>query len=107
MSGAQLKIGAVTESDVSFLLVFIKELAQYEQMADQVTATEDAIRTALFGPTPTAEAVLAVFGDTPVGFALFFGISLRSWRNRVSILRSCMCGLSFEGADSDAACWFT
>ena len=72
VSAAQLRIRPVTERDVSLVLVFIKELAQYEQMGDQVTATEEAVRTALFGPTPTAEAVLAVLGDTPVGFALFF-----------------------------------
>ena len=107
MSAAQLRIRPVTERDVSLVLVFIKELAQYEQMGDQVTATEDAVRTALFGPTPRAEAVLAVLGDTPVGFALFFAISLRFWRNRVSILRIFMCGLSFEGADMGAACWLT
>ena len=72
MSVAQIQIRPATERDVSLVLVFIKELAQYEQMGDQVTATEEAVRTALFGPTPTAEAVLAVLGDTPVGFALFF-----------------------------------
>ena len=107
MSVAQIQIRPVTERDVSLVLVFIKELAQYEQMSDQVTATEEAVRTALFGPTPTAEAVLAVLWDTPVGFALFFEISLRSWRNRVSILRIFMCGLSFEGSDLGAACWLT
>ena len=72
VSVAQIQIRPATERDVSLVLVFIKELAQYEQMGDQVTATEEAVRTALFGPTPTAEAVLAVLGDTPVGFALFF-----------------------------------
>jgi len=72
VSVAQIQIRPATERDVSLVLVFIKELAQYEQMGDQVTATEEAVRTALFGPTPTAEAVLAVLGETPVGFALFF-----------------------------------
>ena len=32
-----------------------------------------SIRAALFGPSPSAEAVIARLDDVPVGFALFFG----------------------------------
>ena len=69
---AEVRIRPVTEKDVSLMLALIKELAKYEQMADRVTATEEDLHVALFGPTPSAEAVLAVVGDTPVGYALFF-----------------------------------
>ena len=69
---AEVRIRPVTEKDVSLMLALIKELAKYEQMGDRVTATEEDLHVALFGPTPSAEAVLAVLGDTPVGYALFF-----------------------------------
>jgi len=58
--------------DVPVILGLIKALAEYERMSDQVVATEDGLRTGLFGDRPIAEAVLARVGDTVVGFALFF-----------------------------------
>ncbi len=67
-----LVIRAAAADDVPLVLSLIKELAEYEQMADQVAATEADVCRALFGATPHAEAVIATLGDTPVGFALFF-----------------------------------
>ena len=67
-----LVIRAAAEDDVPLVLALITELAEYEQMADQVVATEADLHRALFGEHPYAEAVIAVLGGTPVGFALFF-----------------------------------
>ena len=67
-----LVIRAAAADDVPLVLSLIHELAEYEQMADQVVATEADVHRALFGATPHAEAVIAMLGDTPVGFALFF-----------------------------------
>ena len=50
----------------------IRELAAYEKLSDQVTATEADIARALFGSPPRAEAVIARADGEPVGFALFF-----------------------------------
>jgi GNAT superfamily N-acetyltransferase len=50
----------------------IRELAEYEQLTHVFTATEDRIRTALFGENPAAEALLAYYGPKQVGFAIFF-----------------------------------
>ena len=57
---------------VPLILSFIRELAEYERMTDQVVATEAGLREELFGPHPVAEVLLAFEGDEPVGFALFF-----------------------------------
>ena len=67
-----LVIRTAAEDDVPLVLALIKELAEYERMADQVVATEADVQRALFGATPHAEAVIAALGETPVGFALFF-----------------------------------
>ena len=67
-----LSIRAVCEDEVELVLAFIHELAQYERLADQVTATRDDIHAALFGPRPYAEAVLGCLDGEPCGFALFF-----------------------------------
>jgi GNAT superfamily N-acetyltransferase len=67
-----ISIRAVRESEVDLVLTFIRELAQYERLADQVTATRDDIHAALFGPRPCAEAILGCIAGEPCGFALFF-----------------------------------
>lgn len=67
-----ISIRAVREPEVELVLEFIRELAQYERLADQVTATRADIHAALFGPRPYAEAVFACIDGEPCGFALFF-----------------------------------
>ena len=58
--------------DVPKILEMIRGLAEYERLSHQAVATEDSIRTSLFGPRPFAEVVFAYSGSTPIGFALFF-----------------------------------
>lgn len=67
-----MTIRAATLNDISLILNFIRALAEYERLADAVTATEELLREALFGARPTAECVLAFDGDEPAGFAVFF-----------------------------------
>jgi len=67
-----LRIAAATEADVPVLLAFIRKLAEYEKLTDQVTASEEHLRAALFGPGRVAEALLAYLDDEPVAFAVFF-----------------------------------
>ena len=54
------------------ILSFIRELAEYERLSDEVVATEQALREHLFGERPVAEVVIGEEGGTPAGFALFF-----------------------------------
>lgn len=61
-----------TAADVPQILAFIRGLAEYERLLDEVVATEDGLRQALFGPRRYAEVVLAEDAGVPVGFALFF-----------------------------------
>jgi len=65
-------IRPTTEADVPTLLAFIRELAEYEKLTHEVSATEQQLRATLFGPRPFAEALLACADNQPVGFALFF-----------------------------------
>ena len=59
------------ESDIPKILYFIKELAIYEDMLDDVVATEDLLREWIF-EKQKAEVLLAEEDGIPVGFALFF-----------------------------------
>ena len=60
------------EKDAALILWFIRELAVYEKLEHEVTATEDMIRERLFGSKPMAEVVIGEDRGRPVGFALFF-----------------------------------
>ena len=57
--------------DAALILQFIRDLATYEQMADQVTATEELLIEWLF-EKQKAEVLFAVVNGSEVGFALFF-----------------------------------
>jgi GNAT superfamily N-acetyltransferase len=54
------------------ILGFIQALAEFENLTHEVTATEEELRTELFGAAPRAEVLLACEKGTAVGFALFF-----------------------------------
>ncbi len=59
------------EKDVKIILQFIRELADYEDILDQVVATEEVLRDSLF-ERKAAEVILGEYDGEPVGFALFF-----------------------------------
>jgi GNAT superfamily N-acetyltransferase len=59
------------EKDTQLLMKFIRALAEYEHMLDQVVATEAILREWLFEKR-VAEAFFALEGETEVGFALYF-----------------------------------
>lgn len=69
---SSLHLRSATVDDVPLILQFINELAEYEKLAHEVTATEELLRANLFGERRTAEVVLAFEGEEPAGFALFF-----------------------------------
>lgn len=72
MSSENFHIRAATVDDVSLILAFIKGLAEFELLSDEVTATEASLRESLFGANPAAEVAIAFAGDEPAGFAVFF-----------------------------------
>lgn len=59
-------------SDVPVLLALVRELATYEREPDAVVATEDDLRTALFGADPSAGCHVAEVDGAVVGFALWY-----------------------------------
>ncbi len=59
------------EKDCGLILYFIKALAAYEKMSDEVVATEELLREWLFEKR-SAEVLFACENGREVGFALFF-----------------------------------
>ena len=61
-----------TVDDVGLILDFIRQLADYEKLTDEVVTDEDQLRQSLFGERRVAEVVIASYEGEPAGFALFF-----------------------------------
>lgn len=68
---AQITFRMAEPEDTALILHFIKGLAVYEKMEDQVVATEELLTEWLF-EKQKAEVVIAEAEGKPVGFALFF-----------------------------------
>jgi GNAT superfamily N-acetyltransferase len=58
--------------DAGLLLELFGALADYEQLRDELHATEAQIVDALFGERPAAQALIAERDSLPAGYALFF-----------------------------------
>ena len=69
--------------DIPTILGFIRALAAYEKMEDQVIADETLLETWIFEKRK-AEVLLTFEGDTPIGFALFFH-NFSTWLGRAGI----------------------
>ena len=65
-------IRPATCEDCPTILTFIKQLAEYENLAHEVVADEERLQPSLFGEHPSAEVIIALYPNSPVGFALFF-----------------------------------
>lgn len=72
-----------TENDIGTILAFVRQLAVYEHMEDQVVATEDLYREWLF-EKGKAEVIFALEGEKEVGIALFFH-NFSTWLGRAGI----------------------
>ena len=60
-----------TENDIPKIFNFIKKLAVYEKMEDEVVATEELLHNWLF-VQKKVEVIFALENNEEVGFALFF-----------------------------------
>ena len=67
----QVEFRFAAERDVGTILGFIRGLAEYEHMEDEVVATEALLREWIF-EKKKAEVLLAAVDGEDVGFALFF-----------------------------------
>ncbi|MBG0832580.1 GNAT family N-acetyltransferase [Planomonospora sp. ID67723] len=77
-------IRPATPADVPAIVDMIHALAEYEKAPDQVEATPEQMRDALFGPDPKLFCHLAVDGDEVAGFAVWF-LSFSTWQGRHGI----------------------
>lgn len=67
-----MRIRKAVPSDSKQILRFIRDLAHYEKLSHEVTATEELLKKHLFDPNAAAEAIIAERDGVPVGFAIFY-----------------------------------
>lgn len=66
------EIRQAQEKDCALILEFIRRLADYEKLLNEVTATEEDVRRELFTEPASAHALIAYEDGKAVGFALYF-----------------------------------
>ena len=69
---AGLRIRPAAPADRELIFAFIRELAAYEKLADQVKATSGDIERALFADNPRVFCDIAEWDGVSAGFALWF-----------------------------------
>ncbi len=74
-------IRKATPADLGDILQLIRDLAAYEREPDAVRATVESLYGTLFGPTPTAEAIVAEVEGEVAGMALYF-TNFSTWSGR-------------------------
>lgn len=70
MSG--LRIRPATKADGALVYSFVRDLAEYERLLDDVAATQVDIDSALFGPNPRVFCDIGEWDGAAAGFALWF-----------------------------------
>jgi GNAT superfamily N-acetyltransferase len=71
-------------ADVPALVELIRELAEFERARDQVEIDESLLERALFGPEPSAFALVASSGEVVVAMALYYR-SFSTWTGHPGI----------------------
>lgn len=72
MTTNALVLRPAAQEDVPTIARLIHALSVYEKLEHECHASEESLRTHLFGPRPYAEVVIAEWEGRAAGFALFF-----------------------------------
>jgi GNAT superfamily N-acetyltransferase len=76
-----LAIRPATPSDAAAILRFVNELADYEKALHEVEATEEAVRTSIFGEGSVTHALICERDGEAIGMAVYF-FSYSTWQAR-------------------------
>jgi GNAT superfamily N-acetyltransferase len=77
-SPAEITIRPARPEDVPAVVAMVHELAEFERAPEQCHLTEQQLQAALFAPQPALFGHVAVRGDEPVGYALWF-LNYSTW----------------------------
>jgi GNAT superfamily N-acetyltransferase len=72
MITAALNIRPATRADAATIASLVRELADYEKLADEAKAGPEDFLRELESPNPVIHVLIAEWNGAPVGFALYF-----------------------------------
>lgn len=99
----KIEIRDATIEDCALILKFIKELATYEKVENEVIATEADIRDALFGEDSTASALICRIDNVDIGFAVYF-FNYSTWQGKRGLyVEDLYVSPSYRGAEAGKA----
>jgi len=67
-----MRIKNATLENIPQIIALMREFAEYEKLLEYLEVTEERLKIALFGDGKVAEAIVALDGDTVIGYAVFF-----------------------------------
>lgn len=67
-----ISIENAAPENIPQIIALMREFAEYEKLLDSFEATEERLKTALFGDGKVAEAILAFDDERAVAYAIFF-----------------------------------
>ena len=67
-----VRIRPAMPQDVPLLCQLIRDLAVYEKLEHECRVSPEGLHAALFGPRPSAKALVGELSGVPEGFALYF-----------------------------------
>lgn len=88
----KLSIRCGRKGDAALILSFVKELATYEDLLGDVSATEEALDRDFFGENPQVFCEIAELEGKPVGMAVWF-YNYSAFRARHGIWMDLLCVL--------------
>ncbi len=68
----EIELRNIEESDLTSVVDLLKEFAAYEELSEYCEITVEKLRLAMFSADSNVEGLIAVDGDTPVAYALYF-----------------------------------
>lgn len=69
---SEIKIQKAAPENIPQIIALMREFAEYEKLLQFFEATEERLKTALFGDGKVADAILALDGERAVAYAVFF-----------------------------------
>lgn len=72
MADAAIALRAAVPGDAALIADFVRELAAFEKLSDEVAAGEAMLAAALFAETPRVFCTIADHDGAPAGFVLWF-----------------------------------
>ena len=68
----QISIRSFTEDDLADIVRLIRDFAEYEKLSEYCEVTDQHLSEAMFGPDGFVEGLIALDGEAPVAYAIYY-----------------------------------